>query len=28
MAVVAKKVQEGLAELIARHGFHGAYGND
>ena len=28
VAVLAKKVQERLAELVARHGFHGAYGNN
>ena len=27
VAVLAKKAQERLAELVARHGFHGAYGN-
>ena len=27
VAVIMKKIQERLAELIARHGFHGAYGN-
>ena len=27
VAVVMEKIQERLAELVARHGFHGAYGN-